>query len=200
LSMGQQIQFHFDPLCPWAWQGSKWMREVVKVRDVDVEWRLFSLKLINEGKEDPLADKHERGTPALRTLALVKRERGNAAVGTLYDFLGQHVHEAGEDLAPEVVEKALIDAELDTQMLTRALADDRTMQEVRDEHAAAVEGIGCFGVPTIVLESGRGLFGPVIATAPVGEAAGKMWDHFCYFAEQDDFFELKRERDRRPGG
>ena len=197
--MGQHIQFHFDPLCPWAWQGYKWMREVVRVRDIDVEWRLFSLKLINEGKENPLADKHERGTPALRTLALVKRERGNAAVGALYDFLGRHVHEAGEELTQEIVEKALIDADLDTQMLTRALADDRTMREVRDEHAAAVEGTGCFGVPTIVLESGRGLFGPVIATAPVGAAAGELWDHFCYFAEQDDFFELKRERDRRPG-
>ncbi|CAN5465825.1 DsbA family protein [soil metagenome] len=197
--MKRHIQFHFDPLCPWAWQGSKWMREVIKVRDLDIEWRLFSLKLINEGKEDPLADKHERGTPALRTLALARRELGNAAVGVLYDFLGRRVHEADEKLTPEVVEKSLIDAELDTQLLTRALEDDRTMQEVRDEHAAAVEGIGCFGVPTIVLESGRGLFGPVISTAPVGEAAGEMWDHFCYFAEQDGFFELKRERDRRPG-
>lgn len=198
--MGEHIQFHFDPLCPWAWQSSKWMREVVKVRDVEVEWRLFSLKLINERKEDPLADKHERGTPALRTLALVRRELGNAAVGNLYDSLGQRIHEDREETTLEVLQKGLIDANLDPEMVTRALESDATMQEVRDEHSAAVDSAGCFGVPTIVLESGRGLFGPVIATAPAGEAAGEMWDHFCYFADQDGFFELKRERDRRPGG
>ncbi|MDQ3660230.1 MAG: DsbA family protein [Actinomycetota bacterium] len=197
--MTQHIQFHFDPLCPWAWQSSRWMREVTKVRDVDVEWRLFSLKLINEGREDPLADKHERGTPAMRTLALVQRERGNDFVGDLYESLGTRVHEDQEEISPEVVEKALIDANLDPGMMAAALEDDATMQEVRDEHRAAVDIAGCFGVPTIVLESGRGLFGPVIATAPVGEAAGEMWDHFCYFADKDGFFELKRERDRRPG-
>lgn len=197
--MRKHIEFHFDPLCPWAWQSSKWMREVEKVRDVDVEWRLFSLKLINEGKEDPLADKHARGTPTLRTLALVKRERGNDAVGALYESFGKRVHEDREELAPEVLQKALIDADLDPEMVTRALEDDTTMQEVRDEHSAAVDSAGCFGVPTIVMDSGLGLFGPVIAVAPIGEAAGEMWDHFCYFAEHDGFFELKRERDRRPG-
>lgn len=197
--MRKHIEFHFDPLCPWAWQSSKWMREVEKVRDVDVEWRLFSLKLINEGKEDPLADKHARGTPTLRTLALVKRERGNDAVGALYESFGKRVHEDREELALEVLQKALIDADLDPEMVTRALEDDTTMQEVRDEHSAAVDSAGCFGVPTIVMDSGLGLFGPVIAVAPIGEAAGEMWDHFCYFAEHDGFFELKRERDRRPG-
>jgi 2-hydroxychromene-2-carboxylate isomerase len=197
--MGQHIQFHFDPLCPWAWQGSKWIREVAATRDVKIEWRLFSLKLINEGKHDPLADSHERGTPALRALALVQREHGNDAVGAVYERLGRRVHDSGEELGPDVVGKALVDAGLESQLLSRALEDELTIKEVRDEHASAVEGVGCFGVPTIVLDSGRGLFGPVISKAPIGEAAGEMWDHFCYFADQEDFFELKRERDRRPG-
>jgi 2-hydroxychromene-2-carboxylate isomerase len=175
------------------------MREVAATRDVEIEWRLFSLKLINEGKQDPLADRHERGTPALRTLALVQREQGNAAVGAVYERLGQRVHDSGEELGPDVVEKALVDAGLDSQLLSRALEDELTIKEVRDEHADAVEGVGCFGVPTIVLDSGKGLFGPVISKAPIGEAAGEMWDHFCYFVDQEDFFEVKRERDRRPG-
>ncbi|MBA2312251.1 MAG: hypothetical protein H0V97_05550, partial [Actinobacteria bacterium] len=66
--MTKTVQFHFDPLCPWAWESSKWIREAQMVRDIDIEWRLFSLKLVNEGKEDPLADEHTTGTPALRTL------------------------------------------------------------------------------------------------------------------------------------
>ena len=30
---------------------------------VEVEWRLFSLQLINDQNEDPLADAHVKGTP-----------------------------------------------------------------------------------------------------------------------------------------
>lgn len=69
--MATRVRFDFDPVCPWAWQSSKWIREVDKVRDIEVEWRLFSLQLINDKNEDPLSDGHVRGTRALRTTALV---------------------------------------------------------------------------------------------------------------------------------
>jgi hypothetical protein len=44
------------------------------------------------------------------------------------------------------------------------------------------------------------MFGPVIARAPRGEAAGELWDHVEWLIRQDGFFELKRERDLKPGG
>ena len=78
------MRFHFDPLCPWAWQSSKWIREVERVRDVKVDWRLFSLRLINENITDPLAQEHAKGTVALRALAFVRRMKGNDDVGRLY--------------------------------------------------------------------------------------------------------------------
>lgn len=197
--MGERIRFHFDPLCPWAWQGSRWIREVEKVRDVEVEWRLFSLRLINEGSDDPLADAHLKGTPALRTLALARRESGNDGVARLYEALGRRVHENREELAPATVRGALSDAELDPELIDRALQDPSTMAEVRTEHDEAVEDVGAFGVPTIVLASGRGIFGPVISRAPQGEEAGQLWDHVRSLIALDGFFELKRERDRDPG-
>lgn len=195
------VRFHFDPLCPWAWQSSRWIREVEKVREVEVDWRLFSLQLINENTDDPLADVHLTGTPALRTMALVRRLHGNRAIGHLYEALGMRVHEdPTEDLDPTTVRSALADADLQTSLVDEALNDDSTMADVRVEHEAAVEEVGAFGVPTIVLESGQGIFGPVIADAPGGEAAGELWDRVEWLIRHDGFFELKRERDRKPGG
>jgi 2-hydroxychromene-2-carboxylate isomerase len=196
--MGERINFHFDPLCPWAWQGSRWIREVQRVRHLDVEWKLFSLKLVNEGREDPLADEHVKGTPALRTLALTKRQGGNESMGRLYEALGTRIHERGEEMAPDIVRASLADVGLEPDLVQQAMDDDSTMADVRAEHDAAVSEAGCFGVPTIVTSSGKGIFGPVLATAPQGAEAGELWDRVLWLIEQDTFFELKRDRDRKP--
>ena len=41
------INFHFDPLCPLAWRAALWIREVRKVRPLNVTWRFFSLEVVN---------------------------------------------------------------------------------------------------------------------------------------------------------
>ena len=42
-----RIGFHFDVMCPWAYQASVWIRDVRAQRDVEVDWRFFSLEEIN---------------------------------------------------------------------------------------------------------------------------------------------------------
>lgn len=168
-------------------------------RDIALEWRLFSLQLINAGREDPLADVHAKGTPPLRALAMVRREAGNDGVGRVYEAIGARVHDSDEELGPDAVRAALTDVGLDPAIVDRALEDDSTMEDVRAEHQAAVDDVGAFGVPTIVTTSGKGLFGPVISRPPEGAEAGELWDHMRWMIEHDRFFEVKRDRDRRPG-
>ncbi len=41
------VDFHFDIMCPYAFQTSLWMRDVRDQLDLDVRWRFFSLEEIN---------------------------------------------------------------------------------------------------------------------------------------------------------
>ena len=198
--MAGTVRFHFDPRCPWAWESSKWIREVEKVRDVEVEWAFFSLEEQNRPDTNPLRNPEARGTAALRTLALTRRTEGNVLTGSLYEAIGIRAHERDEKLTIDLVRAALEDVGLDPGRVDEALSDDVTIKEVSEEHYAVASTVGCFGVPTIVLPTGEAIFGPVITVAPRGEAAGELWDHFEWLTRQDYFYEMKRERgDVRPG-
>ena len=43
------IHYYFDPVCPFAWMTSKWVRIVAEQRDYAIDWRFISLRLINSG-------------------------------------------------------------------------------------------------------------------------------------------------------
>ena len=36
-----RLDFHFDVMCPWAYQTSKWIREVRETVPLDIDWRFF---------------------------------------------------------------------------------------------------------------------------------------------------------------
>ena len=45
------INFYFDPLCPFAWMTSRWVRQVIAQRGYTVDWRFISLRMINADVE-----------------------------------------------------------------------------------------------------------------------------------------------------
>jgi hypothetical protein len=53
------------------------------------------------------------------------------------------------------------------------------------------------GTPVIAV-GGYAFFGPVLAPAPKGDEAGRVWDGVRTLASYDGFFELKRTRTREP--
>jgi predicted DsbA family dithiol-disulfide isomerase len=189
-----EVDFYFDPLCPWAWRTSLWMREVMKVRPVTVRWKFLSLEWINLARPDGNPkETQRRARDPFRVMALARREHGDEAVNRLYLAFGHARHDRDENIGErDVIRRCIAEAGFDASLLERAMADDTTRREVRaDEEAIAT--MGAFGVPTLVIGDSLPLFGPVINPVVTGEEAGEMWDHTAYFVQRRDFFELKRE-------
>ena len=76
--MTTQVDFWFDPTCPWAWMTSRWILEVEKVRDVKVTFHTMSLYILNEGRDlDPgYRERIDATLVASRAAAAVQKLHG----------------------------------------------------------------------------------------------------------------------------
>lgn len=197
------VEFYWDAVCPWCWITSRWMIDVSEQKDIQVNWKLFSLKKINQGRELPerFQISHAIGLRALRVAAAVRQEHGNEAVGKLYTALGARRHHDQEDIgARQELEAALRACGLPAALA--AAADDEswdTVIEADMEQAKAKAGDGV-GVPLIVLDGGAGpgFFGPVFSPAPTGQDAVAMWDAMVTAGRIPGFYEFKRSRETGP--
>jgi predicted DsbA family dithiol-disulfide isomerase len=194
--MTEQIRFYFDPLCPWCYQTSRWARRLEELGLVEIDWRVFSLAIVNRGDEGRTAA-DTGSAPSLRTAIAVRAAHGNRAVGAFYKAVSDAWHQRAEPIDDHaVIEASLRQAGLETDLLQRALADPATWDAVQREHDEAVNEHKVFGVPTIVLDGGAGphLFGPVITDVPGDEAAVDLWRHFAWMARNPNVAEIKRDR------
>jgi 2-hydroxychromene-2-carboxylate isomerase len=188
--VSEKVQFYFDPLCPWAWITSLWIREVRRHRAIDVEWKFFSLAGVN--------DKPDQWHGPLRIAALAKREGGNEAVDRAYLALGRLFHERDHsfdeiDNLTNLAQPYLADMGLEPSLATRAFDDPSTLDDVMADHQEALDKRGAFGVPWLVVDGDeRGFFGPVIGEDLRGEEAAELWDHFRWVGTRPYLYELKR--------
>jgi 2-hydroxychromene-2-carboxylate isomerase len=199
----EDVQFWFDPLCPWAWITSRWMLEVEKVRPVRTDWRIMSLAYLNliqhEGKgltEEYLEGMKKAWGP-IRVVAAAAQHSGQDILGPLYTAIGTRLHNEGRRQDPQVIPDALAEVGLPVS-LAGAADSDELDQLIKDSHNEAFDEVGIdVGTPVIRI-AGNTIFGPVITPIPRGEAAGKLWDGVALVTATDGFFELKRSRDRKP--
>ncbi|ONH31678.1 DsbA family protein [Pseudofrankia asymbiotica] len=191
------VDFYFDVMCPWAYQTSKWIRSIRSERDVDVTWRFFSLEEFNRGEEKkhPWERPWSFGWSLLRIAAYLRRQgEGNDAVGEFYAVAGRMLHEEGRAVhTRDGVDAVIAELGEDPATVEEALGDESTNDEVRADHARAVE-LGVFGVPSLVVDDGDVLFGPVVAPAPVGPAAGRLWDVVTAWTEFPHLYEMQRSK------
>ena len=195
-----RVDFHFDVICPWAYQTSHWMREVRDRLGLEVDWRFFSLEEVNrlEGKKHPWEREWSYGWSMMRVGALLKRE-DPALNDAWYLKAGTALHVEGRKPHEPAVARALLaEMDLDPGIVDEALADPTTHDAVRADHERVI-GLGGWGVPTLVFpgaddDESLKLFGPVLIDPPTGEAADRLWALVLGWLEFPQLYELQRPK------
>jgi len=207
------LEFFFDPVCPWAWITSRWVVEVQELRNYTVSWKFISLKILNQDKMDYSAmpvgykDVHAAGTSCLRVAAKARSAAGNDAVAKVYTALGFSLHNKQErelfvtDIEGHIA-GLLKSAGLPVEWAS-AVHDETFDRLIADETALGLGRTGKdVGTPIITFNPGglkeASFFGPVISTIPRGEEATKLWDAIETIATSSDMAELKRSLRARP--
>ena len=162
--MTTDVDFWFDPICPWAWMTSRWMLEVEKVRDVKVTFHVMSLAVLNHRRDLPPAYRRhmDRAWMPARAALLVEQRHGSDMLREFYTELGTQTESIDDDL--------------------------------RRSHHEGMDPVGDEVGTPVLRVNGMSLFGPVISPAPKGEEVGNLFDGFVKVTAYPGFFELKRTR------
>jgi protein-disulfide isomerase-like protein with CxxC motif len=195
-----QLDFWFDPLCPWAWITSRWVLEVEKVRPVQARWHVMSLAVLNENKEgmdERYKEMMRKAWGPVRVCIAAEQKFGPDVLLPLYTALGTRFHNEKQDRDRATIEAALADAGLPADLADAAESSEYD-EVLRASHSGGMDRVGYeVGTPVISV-NGISFFGPVISPIPRGEDAARLWDGVLMVAGTDGFFEIKRSRTRDP--
>jgi len=207
------VEFFWDPICPFAWITSRWVAKVATQRNYQVDWRFISLRLINKHKDyatefPPGYDEgHTAGLKVLRVAAAIRDELGRDALAPFVATFGHSYWDEaqGTDIRSRIatvdhIENVLEQAGLPTHFAAE-LDNDAWDTMLDAESEMALERTGHdVGTPIITFEppTGVSFFGPVISRVPSDDDAVRLWDAVSTLATFPGFAEMKRSLRERP--
>lgn len=203
------VEVFVDPSCPWAWITCQWLREIAPARDLTVTWRSYCMEIRDDYDVAPTmpAERREAAIAAhavahrmLRIFEAARCRGGEAAVDALFAAWGPlfFVRERPADAV--LLAGCVAASGLDPDLVHAADDDAWDAPIVESMDVAYAFGGVKTQTPTIVVraEPPYGFKGPVMAQAPTGEAALRLWDAVQVIAQEPGVFEITRPRVNRP--
>ena len=213
VASGYDIEFFWDPVCPFAWITSRWVEKVAAQRDFRVDWRFISLRLLNQDKDyatefpPEYEQGHTAGLRMLRVASAIRAAEGRDVLARVVTAYGQSYWDKprGSGMrahlsTPEHVTEVLMAAGVSTDFVA-ALDDTSWDEALNEETKLALSRTGRdVGTPIITffdpaLDNDIGhisFFGPVISRVPSDDDAVRLWDAVTTLATFGGFAELKR--------
>jgi len=201
------IEFFWDPVCPFAWITSRWVEKVAAQTDYKVDWRFISLRLLNKDKDyatefpPEYEQGHTAGLRMLRVAAAIRADLGREPLGALVTAYGESYWDKPKgsgmrsylsttEHATEVLEAAGLPTSYASAL------DDTSWDELLDaETELGLSRTGRdVGTPIITFQPPDGLsfFGPVISRVPDDAEALPLWEAVTTLAAFPGFAEMKR--------
>tara|TARA_B100001996_G_scaffold339106_1_gene291910 strand:- start:311 stop:1015 length:705 start_codon:yes stop_codon:yes gene_type:complete len=187
-----EVDFHFDVMCPWAYQTSKWIRNVRAQNGLTINWKFFSLEEVNlrEGKKHPWERDWSYGWSMMRIGAILRRQSMDN-LDKWYERSGRALHEEGKrPHDPDVARHLLEEIGMDPNIVDESLLDESTHEEIKVDHQRVIDA-GGYGVPTLFFGD-HPLYGPVLIDPPEGERAIRLWDTVVSWLEFPDLYEMQK--------
>ena len=198
-----------DPSCPWAWITALWVREVAPQRGLGIIWRSYCLEIrddygvaptVPEHLRDAALEGHALSHRMLRIFEASRARAGEEAVDSLYIEWGRRFFTAGALRDDSLLSQCVAASGLDPELLGAADDDKWDAPIMEAMEVAYAYGGPKTQTPTIVVQADPpyGFKGPMMAPAPTGEAALRLWDAVQVIAAEPGFFEITRPRVNRP--
>lgn len=193
------VDLYVDPICPYTWVAACWLREVGRLRPVDVQLHVMSLHLLNAGG---VLEKRFAGMVGPSRVAMaVAQDHGRDALRAWHGEFGHRIFDHWRYPSPREYRAATYEALAATGLpveladVARSAAYDDALRRSTDE---AILPVGLdVGTPVVHVD-GVAFFGPILNAVPLGNAALRLFDGLRLLAESPDFYELKRTRTGPP--
>jgi predicted DsbA family dithiol-disulfide isomerase len=203
------VEVYVDPSCPWAWITCQWLREVAPARDLSLTWKSYCMEIrddygvapyVSDDRRETVIAAHAVSHRMLRIFEAARARGGEEAVDRLFRAWGPlfFVRERPPD--DELLASCVANAGLDPDLVDAA-DDEKWDAPILESITVAYR----FGgektqTPTIVVRADQayGFKGPVMAPAPTGDAALRLWDAIQVITQEPGFFEITRPRVNPP--
>jgi hypothetical protein len=199
------VEVFVDPSCPWAWITSRWVKEVAPERELAITWKSYCLEIRDDYSVAPTIPEklrpvviaaHALSHRMLRIFEAARAQEGEGAVDTLYTEWGLRFFLDSSAHDDTLLAACLSASNLKSELIEAADDDGWDTPIVEAMDVAYAFGGPKTQTPTIVIDAlpPFGFKGPVMAPAPTGDAALRLWDAIQVIAQEPGFFEITRPR------